>query len=55
MNELHGGVVQNEGRPGFVLKMPSSEVAHIEEGFGLLARRCPTCNSDSIRAKNMAT
>ena len=47
-DELHGVRCCNEARTGFVLKMPSSEVAHIEEGFGLLARRCPTRNSDPI-------
>jgi hypothetical protein len=28
--------------------MPSSEVAHLEEDFGLLAHRCPTRHSDPI-------
>ena len=47
-DELHGVRCRNEARPGFVLKMPSSEVAHIEEGIGLLARRCCTRHSDPI-------
>ena len=46
---LHGVRCRNEARPGFVFKMPSPEMEHIEEGFGLFAGRCRTRHSDSIR------
>ena len=46
---LHGVRCGNEAWPGFVLKVPSPEVAHIEEGIGLLTDRCRIRHSDPIR------
>lgn len=37
-----------EARPGFVLKVSSPEVAHLEEDVVLLADRCRIRRSDSI-------
>lgn len=45
---LHGVRGRNEARPGFVFKVPSPEVEHIEEGIGLLAGCCRTRHSDPI-------
>ena len=47
-NPLHGVRCRNEIRPGFVLKVSPTPVAHIEEGIGLFADRCHIRRSDPL-------
>ena len=45
---LHGVRCRNAARPSFVFKVSPPEVAHIEEGIGLLAVRFRIRHSDPI-------
>ena len=47
-DQLYGVRSRNETSAGFVLPVSSPEVAHPEEGIGLLADRCRIRPSDPI-------
>ena len=47
-DQLHGVRCRNAARPSFVFKVSPPEVAHIEEGIGLLAIRFCIRHSDPI-------
>ena len=47
-NPLHGVRCRHEIRPGFMLKVSPTPVAHVEEGIGLPADRCRFGRFDQI-------